>query len=79
MKDRVSALERAFQIAQSGDVANMKMLRGSLKGEGHNYDKIQGPSLTRQLQDAMKAARTGRGEATITMVARRVAPLLEDD
>ncbi len=50
---RPSCLERAFEIARSGDCRTIKELRDRLKAEGHFDGQLEGPQLIRQLRDLM--------------------------
>jgi hypothetical protein len=57
MDQRMTALERAFQLAKSGRVATLSDIITSLKRDGYSADQIDGPLLKRQLTDLIKAAR----------------------
>jgi hypothetical protein len=59
MDPNVSALERAFQLARSGRVANVDDIKKQLKQEGYDVSPraFEGPSLRSQLKDLIKAAR----------------------
>jgi hypothetical protein len=58
MDPKVSALERAFQLAGSGQVATVDDIKKSLKLEGYDQQVVDGgPSLTSQLRNRIKAAR----------------------
>ena len=57
MEANVSALERAFQLARSGQVIDVKDIKAQLKREGYDLGQITGSVLIRQLQRIMKAAR----------------------
>ena len=58
---KVSALERAFQLARSG-VANVEDIKKRLKREGYDVSSAySGRSLRSQLRDLIKAARLERG------------------
>ncbi len=50
---RPTALERAFEIAGSGECHSVQELRQQLKAEGHVDSQITGPSLLRQLRQLM--------------------------
>jgi len=52
----VTALERAFQLAKSGECASVIELRKRLKDEGYSQQKIVGRSLLRQLETLIKSA-----------------------
>jgi hypothetical protein len=56
MDYNVTALERAFQLAKSGECASVGELRKRLKEEGYSVQKIVGRSLSRQLEALIKAA-----------------------
>ena len=58
MDGNLTALERAFQLAKSGDCASVADLRKRLKSEGYSLQKIVGRSLSRQLETLIKAAAT---------------------
>ena len=53
----MTALERAFQLARSGQVSKIAEIVGSLKRDGYSTDQIQGRVLRRQLRDLIMAAR----------------------
>ena len=57
MQANLSALERAFQLARSGQVIDVKDIKAQLKREGYDLAQITGSVLVRQLQRVMKAAR----------------------
>jgi hypothetical protein len=57
MKQEMTALERAFQLARSGRVAGLTEIATSLNREGYSASQIEGPLLKRQLADLIKAAR----------------------
>jgi hypothetical protein len=57
MDHKMTALERAFQLARSGQVSRIAEIVGSLKRDGYSTDQIQGPVLRRQLRDLIMAAR----------------------
>ncbi len=59
MEQRMTALERAFQLARSGRVAGVTDIITSLKREGYYASQIEGRLLKRQLADLIKAARKG--------------------
>jgi hypothetical protein len=50
----ISTLERAFQIARSGEAKNVEQLRRLLQREGYDSFQIQGRLLFKQLSDAMR-------------------------
>lgn len=52
-----TALERAFELAESGVVRSTSDIRVALKKEGYNEHQVQGQALSRQLTGLMKKAR----------------------
>ena len=57
MDQKMTALERAFQLARSGRVAGLTEIVTSLNREGYSSNQIEGRLLKRQLADLIKAAR----------------------
>jgi hypothetical protein len=53
----MTAMERAFQIARTGQASGLPELIASLRREGYATDQIQGPALRRQLTSLIRAAR----------------------
>jgi hypothetical protein len=53
----VTSLERAFQIAKSGDCKSVADLKKQLRRERYSLDKITGRTLSKQLEALIKAAR----------------------
>jgi hypothetical protein len=53
---RLSELERAFELARSGDYATVDVLKNQLRHEGYHATQIQGPTLVKQLREIMKSA-----------------------
>lgn len=58
MEQRMTALERAFQLARSGRVAGVTDIITLLNREGYYGSQIEGRHLKRQLADLIKAARS---------------------
>jgi hypothetical protein len=57
MDPNLSALERAFQLARSGQVSNVEDVRKRLKQEGYDANAVYvGQSLRTQLKNLIKAA-----------------------
>ena len=57
-----STIERAFEIAGSGEAATMERLGRILAGEGHSLAMLTGPLLLKQLRQRMTASQnTGNG------------------
>ena len=54
--DRLTAIERAFELAKSGDCENLSVLRKQLHAEGYAEYLLVGPSLSRQLRDLCATA-----------------------
>ena len=50
MSLKPTTIERAFELARSGRVANIEEIRVILKSEGYNVAKLSGPLLLRQLR-----------------------------
>ncbi len=59
MTNPPSTLERAFELARSGECANPAEIRVRLKKERHDQvdAHLQGPSITRQLRQLCDEAR----------------------
>ena len=57
MDQKMTALERAFQLARSGNVASLTEIVSSLNREGYSGNQVEGRVLKRQLADLIKAAR----------------------
>jgi hypothetical protein len=58
MDPTTTALERAFQLAQSGDYVSVPAVKAQLKTEGYSVAQITGPALTKQLVALIRSART---------------------
>jgi hypothetical protein len=71
MDQKITALERAFQLARSGDVAGLSDIITSLNREGYYASQIEGPVLKRQLTDLIKAARKGSADSDPALNAKR--------
>jgi hypothetical protein len=62
MDPKVSALERAFQLARSGQAASIDDIKKRLKREGYEEKAVDGgPSLAEQLRKLIRAASVGKG------------------
>jgi hypothetical protein len=57
MDQHMTALERAFQLAKSGQVEGVADITAALKQEGYRIDQMQGPQLFAQLRRLIGAAR----------------------
>jgi hypothetical protein len=56
MDRKVTALERAFQLARSGKVPTVAAIEESLRRDGYDVRQVEGPTLRRQLVELIKAA-----------------------
>jgi hypothetical protein len=56
MDPRKTTLERAFELALSGEIANMRDLRQQLKSEGYSASQLEGPALVKQLRQMIRGA-----------------------
>jgi hypothetical protein len=57
MDPKVSALERAFQLARSGEAATIADIKKQLKREGYEETAVEGgPTLARQLRTLISEA-----------------------
>ena len=50
MTHRLTPLERAFELAQSGTCHDVSAIKVSLLSEGYSTAQLTGPSLIRQLR-----------------------------
>ncbi len=57
MDHRMTALERAFQLARSGQVSTITEIKESLKRDGYSASQVDGPFLRRQLMSLIRARR----------------------
>jgi hypothetical protein len=55
--NRLTPLERAFQLASSGQVSDVSEIKVRLAREGHSTVQIQGLALLRQLRQLIKASK----------------------
>jgi len=58
--DCKSTIERAFEIAESGDAATMERLGRMLSGEGYSMNMLTGPLLMKQLRQKIAAVQRAR-------------------
>ncbi|TAJ71275.1 MAG: hypothetical protein EPO51_13310 [Phenylobacterium sp.] len=56
MSFQPTSLERAFELARSGECASISDVRKRLKQEGLSVSQLEGPMLTRQLREICTAA-----------------------
>jgi len=59
MHTRPTSLERAFELAKSGECATVQEIRKRLKAEGLVAGQVEGKMLFRQLRDLIEAAKKG--------------------
>lgn len=52
--NRISQLERAFELANSGSCATVAEIKRKLREEGYMDDQVEGPLLFGQLNTLMK-------------------------
>jgi hypothetical protein len=57
MDHTVTALERAFALAKSGEYATVPGIRKRLAKEGYSVAQITGVALSKQLRALIRAAR----------------------
>jgi hypothetical protein len=53
----MTAMERAFQLARSGQVSGLSEILSALKDEGYSVSQIEGPTLRRELRALIRATR----------------------
>jgi hypothetical protein len=58
MEANITALERAFDLAQSGECRTVGDIRSRLKQEGYSVEQIVGRQVQNQLVALMAAARS---------------------
>ena len=56
MTSRPTPLERAFELARSGECASVTELKRRLWEEGFSTSQVEGPLLLRQLRELCMAA-----------------------
>ena len=65
-----TSLERAFELASSGQCVTVREIRERLRQEGYDPGQIEGKSVVLQLQALMRKAR-GLGPPMITKAYQR--------
>ena len=60
---RPTALERAFELAKTGDYATVSDVTKQLKAEGFATTQITGPSLSKQLREMCTEAVAAKNDA----------------
>jgi hypothetical protein len=71
MDQHLTALERAFQLAESGRVAGVTDIVSTLKHEGYRIDQVQGPQLLAQLRKLIGASRVVEAMDAATPAKKR--------
>jgi hypothetical protein len=74
MDHRMTAMERAFQLARSGQVAEFSEIVEALRRERYSVDQLQGPMLRRQLVDLIKTARARERLTSPPPIRRMTSP-----
>jgi hypothetical protein len=64
MDHSITALERAFQLAKSGECRSVDEIRKKLSSEGYYAAQVTGKGLQRQLQGIITAALTAKSAAS---------------
>ncbi|WP_246719709.1 hypothetical protein [Methylocystis sp. H62] len=64
MAENKTTIERAFELARSGEYARIGDMVRHLRREGYDIRQIHGPVLRKQLADLIEAARTDHRENT---------------
>lgn len=64
MNYRLTALERAFELARSGQYASVAEIKKQLLAEGFSISQVTGGVLSRQLKDLIRAAQETRAADT---------------
>ncbi len=59
----VTVIERAFQLAQSGNYETVVAIKDRLRREGYDAEQIMGGTLRAQLRALCRIAQSGRSEA----------------
>lgn len=61
VNQRMTVLERAFELAKSGKFASVEEIRRALASEGFWVDQLTGRTLRAQLRDIIRAAAKPHG------------------
>jgi hypothetical protein len=59
---KITAIERAFQIARSGHASSVAEIKEALRKEGYALEQISGPVLSKQLIAIIAVAREDNAE-----------------
>jgi len=57
MNNRMTTLERTFELARSGKFATVSELKQAVASEGYSMAQVTGSSLTKQLRELIAAHR----------------------
>ena len=63
MDQNTTALERAFELARSGDHSSLDGIKHRLRAEGYSDAQIMGATLTRQLRALIRSARNAKARS----------------
>jgi hypothetical protein len=65
MDQTISTVDRAIELAQSGQMHSVNEIRQRLRREGHEsvHQHLHGPAINRQLIDLIRAATSGLSRA----------------
>ena len=63
MEAHKSPLERAFELARTGQFATLSSLVQRLSWEGYSASQIEGPQLKKQLNAVLHAAQAEKAKA----------------
>lgn len=63
MTFKLTAIERAFEIAKFGSAGSVSTIRSQLKAEGYDPNAFQGKKVSAQLRAVIQKARKERGRA----------------
>lgn len=55
---RPGAIQRAFELARSGECSSIRDLRDRLTAEGFSASQLEGPTLIRQLREVLRGAKS---------------------
>jgi hypothetical protein len=60
MRNGISSVERAFQLARTGEHDCVRRVKMALRDEGYNAYQVQGPILSGQLTKIINATKKSR-------------------
>jgi hypothetical protein len=73
MEPNKTALERAFELAQTGRYLEIGEIKLRLHAEGYSTEAVTGPTLYDQLKRLMGMSQKTRGRPSLTPTARNSA------